>query len=65
MATVGRFFSAPAGHFFFFGPRGTGKSTWVRTNFPDAVRVDLLAPETYRSYLARPERLREHQHRST
>lgn len=48
-----------AAHFFLFGPRGTGKSTWLRDEFPDALRVDLLAPEVLRNLLARPERLRE------
>lgn len=28
--------------FFLFGPRGTGKSTWVKQVFPEAHRVDLL-----------------------
>jgi len=42
-----------------FGPRGTGKSTWLRQNFPDAIYLDLLDPETFRAYLAHPERLRE------
>jgi hypothetical protein len=59
MAVVQRFFSAPPGHFFLFGPRGTGKSTWLRETYPDALRIDLLAPEIHRAYLARPERLRE------
>lgn len=59
MATVERFFRAPKGHFFLFGPRGTGKSTWLRTNFPGCLLVDLLAPEIQRQYIARPERLRE------
>jgi len=59
MATAGRFFRAPASHFFLFGPRGTGKSTWLAEAFPDALRIDLLAPEVLQAYLARPERLRE------
>lgn len=59
MATVGRFFQEPARHYFLFGPRGTGKSTWLRERHPDALRIDLLAPEQHRSLLARPERLRE------
>ncbi len=42
-----------------FGPRGTGKSTWLEAAFPQAVRVDLLAPAQQRQYAARPERLRE------
>ena len=59
MAVQRAFFRPPPGHFFLFGPRGTGKSTWLRAAFPDAVRVDLLAPAQQRQYAARPERLRE------
>ena len=59
MAVARKFFHPPAGHFFLFGPRGTGKSTWLREAFPDAVRIDLLAPAQQHLYAARPERLRE------
>lgn len=59
MATVGRFFRDPGTSFFLFGPRGTGKSTWLREQFPEALWLDLLAPEVFRLYSARPERLRE------
>lgn len=59
MAIVGRFFKSPAGHYFLFGPRGTGKSTWLARAYPGAIRIDLLAPEVHREYVARPERLRE------
>lgn len=59
MELVRRLFTAPRGSFFLFGPRGTGKSTWLRQHFPEAVYVDLLDPEAYRLYAARPERLRE------
>jgi predicted AAA+ superfamily ATPase len=59
MAVVKRFLQAPAQSFFLFGPRGTGKSTWLGQVFPDALRIDLLAPEALRAYQARPERLRE------
>jgi predicted AAA+ superfamily ATPase len=59
MAVVGRFLQPPAGSFFLFGPRGTGKSTWLQQRFPQALRLDLLAPEVLRTYQARPERLRE------
>jgi len=59
MESVPRFFLPPSGHFFLFGPRGTGKTWWTREFFPQAVRVDLLHPETLRSLAARPERLRE------
>ena len=54
-----RFFQKPQGSFFLFGPRGTGKSTWLRGHLKEALFVDLLDPETYRLYAARPERLRE------
>jgi predicted AAA+ superfamily ATPase len=59
METTPRFFRAPAGHFFLLGPRGTGKTWWTRTQFPEALRVDLLDPGTLREMAARPERLRE------
>jgi len=59
MEVLPRFFKAPAGSFFLFGPRGTGKSLWTQTTFPDALRIDLLDPHTLRHYSARPERLRE------
>ena len=54
-----RFFRSPAGSFFLFGPRGTGKSTWLRAAWPNAIWLDLLDPEAQRIYQARPERLRE------
>jgi len=54
-----RFLPVPEASFFLFGPRGTGKTTWLRHRFPDAVHVDLLRAETYRELSARPERLVE------
>lgn len=43
-----------------FGPRGTGKSTWLRQAYPaQALTIDLLDAGTFRDYLSRPERLRE------
>ena len=59
MAVLRRFLLPPAGRFFLFGPRGTGKSTWLAQVFPEAIRLDLLAPDVLRTYQARPERLRE------
>ncbi len=43
--------------FFLFGPRGTGKTTWIRKNFPNALYFDLLDPEIYTDFLARPAHL--------
>ena len=54
-----RFLNAPKDHFFLLGPRGTGKTWWCQQTFPEALRVDLLEPETLRLLSARPERLRE------
>ena len=56
---VPRFFDHPAGSFFLFGPRGTGKSTWLRATYPHAAWIDLLDAEAERNYSARPERLKE------
>jgi predicted AAA+ superfamily ATPase len=36
----------PRAAFFLFGPRGTGKSTWVRERLGAALTVNLLEPET-------------------
>ena len=35
----------PLGAFFLFGPRGTGKSTWIRSHFGSALLINLLQPE--------------------
>jgi len=59
MESTPRYFTPPADHFFLFGPRGTGKTWLTQRSFPQALRVDLLDPETLRSLSARPERLRE------
>jgi uncharacterized protein len=45
--------------FFLFGPRGTGKTWWVRDQFADALYVDLLHAGTRTRLAARPERLEE------
>ena len=47
-----RTMTAPRSSFFLFGPRGTGKTTWVRHEYPGAHRVDLLDEALYQSYLA-------------
>ena len=46
--------------FFLFGPRGTGKSTWVRKQFPQAVYLDLLEAELYTDLLTNPQRLQNY-----
>jgi len=59
MALIRRFLQVPEGSFFLLGPRGTGKTTWLRHVLPDALFVNLLRPEVHREMSARPERLRE------
>jgi predicted AAA+ superfamily ATPase len=59
METTPRYFTPPTDHFFLLGPRGTGKTWLTQRCFPEALRVDLLEPETLRLLSARPERLRE------
>jgi len=59
MEIQSRFFTLPAQSFFLLGPRGTGKSTWLRHELPGALFVDLLRPEVFREMSARPERLRD------
>ena len=46
---------APEQSFFLFGVRGVGKSTWARTQFEGAHRIDLLDEGRYQSLLADPE----------
>ena len=43
--------------FFLWGPRQVGKSTLLTRSYPSAFRVDLLLPDEYRRYLARPQLL--------
>ena len=45
--------------FFLFGPRGTGKTTWLKQQFPDALYLDLLDHALYLDLLTRPQRLRD------
>jgi predicted AAA+ superfamily ATPase len=56
---IPRLLKAPKESFFLLGPRGTGKSTWLKHAYPEAIRIDLLIPQQERIYLAAPERLKE------
>lgn len=55
---IPRFFKDCSQSYFLFGPRGTGKSSWLANRYPDALYIDLLNPEVLREYLAYPERLK-------
>ena len=53
-----RFIYPPrAKSFFFFGPRKTGKTTWVKSAFPKAVYIDLLEVELFNDLTVNPQRL--------
>jgi predicted AAA+ superfamily ATPase len=56
---IKRAFRAPSQSYFLFGPRGVGKSTWVKEQYPDALRIDLLSPDSARQLMAHPESLRK------
>src|SRR3990167_5310952 len=43
--------------FFLFGPRATGKTTWVKSRFPKSLYLDLLEAELFNDLLANPQRL--------
>jgi len=45
--------------FFLFGPRGVGKTEWLRRTFPGDLYFDLLEARTYSQLLADPTRLGE------
>lgn len=57
MELAGRFFKKPGGSFFLFGPRGTGKSTWLKQEMPEAIVIDLLNADTFKRFLSDPELL--------
>lgn len=59
MKIIKRHFKGPSSSYFLFGPRGTGKTTWLKQNCINELTIDLLDPGLYRRYKARPERLRE------
>ena len=42
---------------FLFGPRGTGKTFWLRHVFPEAVFIDLLEARTFNTLSADPQRI--------
>ncbi|MBX3745850.1 MAG: AAA family ATPase [Verrucomicrobiae bacterium] len=54
-----RRYPVPDHSFFLFGPRGTGKSTWLRQVLPDAVWFDLLRTHTLLGLTRQPESFRQ------
>ena len=54
---IPRPFKSPTQSFFLFGPRGTGKSTYLRKSFADALWIDLLKPDEFRKFSAKSENI--------
>ena len=42
---------------FLFGPRGTGKTAWLKSNLPNPIYIDLLDFNNYNQFLGNPRRL--------
>lgn len=59
MNRINRVFSSGDYSFFLFGPRGTGKSTWLNANLKDAFVIDLLDSGLRLKLQAKPERLKD------
>lgn len=49
----------PKRSFFLFGPRGTGKTAWLRQRLGTPLVFDLLHADVYQRLSAAPERLRD------
>ena len=59
MGYIKRDIQKPSTSFFLFGPRGVGKSTWLKQNFKHALMINLLEYDTYLKYLRNPSYLRD------
>jgi len=57
---LSRLLKVPDRSFFLFGPRATGKSTWLREVLPDARRLDLLDTKLALELAREPHRLESH-----
>lgn len=58
MLEIKREINIPKTSFFLFGPRGTGKSTFVKGLIQENdLYIDFLDPDTFRTYAAFPETL--------
>ncbi|MFN7586981.1 MAG: ATP-binding protein [Planctomycetota bacterium] len=53
-----RLLELPKTSFFLFGPRATGKTTWLRQVLPEALWVDLVPSEAFVRYLREPSLFR-------
>lgn len=54
-----RLINPPESHFFLLGPRGTGKTTWIKDQLKNIQVYDLLDTQTLSMFSVNPERLRQ------
>jgi len=54
-----RLLGLPDHSFFLFGPRGTGKTTWLKQVLPNALWFDLLRTQTLLAFSRQPESFRQ------
>jgi predicted AAA+ superfamily ATPase len=59
MPSVKRILSAPKSSFFLFGPRATGKSTWLHQQIEADLTLDLLKAKDYQKFSTNLGLLRE------
>ena len=59
MEAINREFEPSSSSFFLFGPRGTGKSTWLKEHYPDALLIDLLNNMEFRKMMTNPDSLQD------
>src|SRR3989339_903311 len=57
MPYIHRFFHNTKNSYFLFGPRGTGKTTWLEKYFENALFINLLDTHLFRFLSSHPERL--------
>jgi predicted AAA+ superfamily ATPase len=54
-----RLLQPPPRSFFLFGIRGSGKTSWSRASFPDALHLDLLDEQLFQEMAVRPAHFAE------
>jgi predicted AAA+ superfamily ATPase len=59
MSMFTRRLNLPERSFFLLGPRGTGKTTWLRSVLPSALWFDLLRTATFLELSQQPDRFRQ------
>lgn len=56
---ITRIYPLPNRSFFLFGPRGVGKSTWVKKHFASAHEINLLSQQTFLQLQNNPGQIEE------